>query len=116
MFGGAPAAQAAYPDKPVRLVKIHHDPRLLCDSCYCDAAEWEEASGCGKIHSWTVCHHAFHPGFAGDLPYTLVTVDMEEGVRALGRWTGRAFKIGTPVQGRFVLSPGRSELVFDPAR
>jgi uncharacterized OB-fold protein len=61
-----------------------------------------------------VCHHAFHPGFAAELPYTLVTVDLEEGVRALGRWQGGALKIGTRVQARFQLSPGRSELVFEP--
>lgn len=95
--------------------KLRHYPRLLCDSCYSDAVDWVQASGRGKVHSWTVCHHAFHPGFAAELPYTLVTVDLEEGVRALGRWQGDAFGIGTPVQGRFELSPGRSELVFDPA-
>ncbi len=43
-----------------------------------------------------------------------MTVDLEEGVRALGRWEGDAFKIGTPVQGRFELSPGRAELIFEP--
>ena len=95
--------------------KLRHYPRLLCDHCYSDAADWAPASGRGKVHSWTVCHHAFHPGFAAELPYTLVTVDLEEGVRALGRWQGGEFAIGTPVQGRFELSPGRSELVFDPA-
>ena len=95
--------------------KLRHYPRLLCDACYSDAADWTPASGRGKVHSWTVCHHAFHPGFAADLPYTLVTVDLEEGVRALGRWQGGPFNIGTPVQGRFELSPGRAELVFDPA-
>ena len=95
--------------------KLRHYPRLLCDSCYSDAVDWVPASGRGKVHSWTVCHHAFHPGFAAELPYTLVTVDLEEGVRALGRWQGGKFGIGTPVQGRFDLSPGRSELVFDPA-
>ena len=26
-------------------------------------------------------HHAFHPGFKPDLPYTLLTVDLDEGVR-----------------------------------
>jgi uncharacterized OB-fold protein len=94
--------------------KLRHYPRLLCDNCYSDAVEWQPASGRGKVHSWTVCHHAFHPGFAAELPYTLVTVDLEEGVRALGRWQGGAFKIGTRVQARFQLSPGRSELVFEP--
>lgn len=92
--------------------KLRHYPRLLCDACYCDAADWVQASGRGKIHSWTVCHHAFHAAFAADLPYTLVTVDLEEGVRALGRWEGGEFAIGTPVQGRFIVGEGRAELVF----
>ena len=43
--------------------------------------EWIDASGRGRVHSWTMTHHAFHPGFKADLPYTLVTVDLEEGVR-----------------------------------
>lgn len=36
---------------------------------------------------WAVAHHAFHPAFAGKLSYVLVTVDVDEGVRALGRRT-----------------------------
>ncbi|WP_433994224.1 Zn-ribbon domain-containing OB-fold protein [Bradyrhizobium japonicum] len=30
-------------------------------------------------------HHPFHDGYRSDLPYTLVTVDLEEGVRMLAR-------------------------------
>ena len=53
---------------------------------------WLDASGNGRVHSWTVTHHAFHPGFKPDLPYTLVTVDLDEGVRmkAQLRRLGRA--------------------------
>ncbi len=60
-----------------------------------------EASGRGEVHSWTVAHHAFHPGFIGELPYVLVVVDLEEGVRALGRLRGvpsPEIRIGLPVQ------------------
>jgi uncharacterized OB-fold protein len=42
------------------------------------------------IYSYTVAHYAYHPSFAGDLPYTLVTVDLAGGPRALGRWLGDA--------------------------
>lgn len=96
--------------------KVRHYPRLLCDSCYCDAVEWIHASGRGKVHSWTVAHHAFHPAFAGELPYTLVTVDLEEGVRALGHWHGGAAPaIGQPVQGAFDRSNAfGGNLVFTP--
>ena len=67
--------------------KVRHYPRLLCDSCYSDAVDWKEASGRGTIHSWTVAHHAFHPAFAAELPYALVTVDLDEGA---ARWRCRS--------------------------
>lgn len=61
--------------------KVRHYPRPVCDSCHSFEVEWVRASGKGKVHSWTVSHHPFHPGFIVDLPMTLVTVDLEEGVR-----------------------------------
>lgn len=94
--------------------KVRHYPRLLCDSCYCDRVEWIEASARGRVHSWTVAHHPFHAAFVSDVPYTLVTVDLEEGVRALGRWEGGTPAIGDPVQGRFQRSERRADLVFAP--
>ena len=94
---------------------LRHYPRLLCDRCYSDQVCWQAASGRGAIHSWTVAHHAFHPAFAHELPYTLVTVDLAEGPRALGRWSGGALAIGLPVHGRIVTRDGLQELLFDPA-
>ena len=95
--------------------KVRHYPRLLCDRCYSDAVDWKDASGRGTVHSWTVAHHAFHPAFAAELPYTLVTVDLDEGVRALGIWRGNATpSLGEPVQGGFVARAGGVDLVFMP--
>ncbi len=95
-----------------------HYPRLLCTQCFSDAAVWHTATGRGTLHSWTVSHHAFHPSFKSDLPYTLVTVDLEEGVRALGRWVGpAALSMGQPVQGQFEAQSAPStgfDLVFRP--
>lgn len=81
--------------------QIRHYPRLVCDKCYSMDVEWVKASGRGKLHSWTVAHHAYHPGFKGDLPYTLAVVDLEEGVRALGQLRGVSaaeIRIGLPVK------------------
>ena len=81
--------------------KFRHYPRLVCDSCYALDVEWVESSGRGEVHSWTVAHHAFHPGFVGDLPYVLAVVDLEEGVRAMGRLRGidaADIRIGLPVE------------------
>jgi uncharacterized OB-fold protein len=61
--------------------KVRHYPRPVCDACYSMRVAWIDASGRGRVHSWTTSHHAFHPGFRPDLPYTLVTVDLDEGVR-----------------------------------
>lgn len=95
--------------------KVRHYPRLLCDSCYSDAVAWKRASGRGTVHSWTVAHHAFHPAFAAELPYTLVTVDLEEGVRALGRWRSAAGpSLGQAVQGGFEARERGVDLVFVP--
>ena len=93
--------------------KARHYPRLLCDACYSDAVEWKAASGAGRVHSWTVAHHAFHPAFAAELPYTLVTVDLDVGVRALGLWQSGTPVIGQPVQGRFVPRDETADLIFE---
>ena len=93
---------------------LRHYPRLLCDQCYSDEASWTVASGLGTIHSWTVTHHAFHPAFIAELPYTIVTVDLEEGPRALGRWSGETPTIEQPVQGRFEAGDGTPKLIFEP--
>jgi hypothetical protein len=49
---------------------------------------WKDASGKGRVHSWTITHHAFHPGFKAELPYALVTVDLDGGVRMNARLRG----------------------------
>lgn len=84
--------------------KPRHYPQLVCPHCHSLSVEWFDASGRGTVHSWTVAHHAFHPAFRDDLPYTLVTVDLEEGVRALGRLDTadqHRLCLGLPVQLRF---------------
>ena len=96
--------------------KMRHYPRLLCDNCYSDGVEWISSSGAGTVHSWTVAHHAFHPAFAAELPYTLVTIDLDEGVRALGRWRGDVvLSLGLKVSGRFVPREGGVDLLFEAA-
>jgi uncharacterized OB-fold protein len=65
--------------------KLRHYPRPVCDGCWSMAHDWVPASGRGTLHSWTVCHHPFHIGFKARSPYVLVTVALEEGVRAIGQ-------------------------------
>jgi uncharacterized protein len=95
-----------------------HYAQVLCARCHSEAFEWFEAEGLGTVHSWTICHHAFHPGFKADLPYTLVTIDLKEGVRALGRFDGdpAALALGLDVRATFEQRPdGFGQLTFVPA-
>ena len=81
--------------------KVRHYPRPVCDSCFSMKAEWFDAAGRGTVHSWTITHHAFHPGFKGDLPYVLLTVDLDEGVRMQAQARGidaAALRVGLPVK------------------
>lgn len=81
--------------------RIRHYPRPMCDACYSTAVNWIEASGRGKVHSWTITHHAFVPGFRDEVPYVLATVDLDEGVRMNAQLRGvepATLRIGLPVR------------------
>ena len=87
--------------------RVRHYPRPVCDGCYSMNVEWIDASGRARVHSWTTTHHAFHPGFKGDLPYTIVTVDLDEGVRMNAQLRGlepTGLRVGLPVRVDFELA------------
>ncbi len=81
--------------------KVRHYPRPVCPYCYSMAHRWTEAKGTGTVQSWTIAHHAFHPGFKAELPYILVTVDLAEGVRMQAQLKGAEaseLKLAMPVR------------------
>ncbi|HRD76918.1 MAG TPA: Zn-ribbon domain-containing OB-fold protein [Hyphomicrobiaceae bacterium] len=93
--------------------KVRHYPRPICPSCYSFEVRWSEAKGRGLVHSWTVTHHPFHPGFKGEVPFTLVTVDLPEGVRMQAPLRGAeaaSLKLGAPV--RLVIERPTAELAL----
>ena len=98
--------------------KLRHYPRPVCDACFSMNSTWKDASGNGRVHSWTVTHHAFHPGWKADLPYTLVTVDLDEGVRMqaqLRRLDASELRIGLPVRVAYEkATEGLTLPVFEP--
>ncbi len=87
--------------------KVRHYPRPVCPHCHSMAVTWIDSKCAGKVQSWTIAHHAFHPGFKGELPYTLVTVDLDEGVRLQAQLRSSksvALKIGLPVKITFEIA------------
>jgi uncharacterized OB-fold protein len=60
-------------------------PRSLCVHCGADAVEWHEASGRGRLHTFSVVHYTPNEEFSPDCPYVFAIVELEEGVRMATR-------------------------------
>ena len=56
--------------------RVHHYPRALCPHCFSDKLEWREASGKGKIYTYSVMRRAPEP-------YVIAYVTLEEGVSVM---------------------------------
>ena len=63
---------------------IRHPPRPMCPVCNSMESMFEQASGRGRIWSWVVAHAPVLPSFADKVPYNVVVVELEEGVRMIG--------------------------------
>ena len=58
-------------------------PREFCPHCLesDESPQWIEASGMGRIHTFTVIRQAAHPYFNQHTPYLFGVVELAEGVR-----------------------------------
>jgi uncharacterized OB-fold protein len=96
-----------------------HPPRVLCAVCGSPRWTWEPSSARGQVFTWTVVHQALHPAFAEAVPYAVIVVETEEGVRLASGLRGappEALRLGLPVVVDF--EPVDDELtlpVFRPA-
>lgn len=54
-------------------------PRVCCPYCGGDALQWQQASGAGRLQSWTVVHRPGHAAFMPDVPYVFAAVTLAEG-------------------------------------
>ena len=68
-------------------VKIFY-PRKHCPECWSSNLGWSEASGRGKVRTYTVTQDQVEPRFMKDLPYVMAYVDLEEGIRMMTRIVG----------------------------
>lgn len=81
--------------------RLRHYPQPLCPRCRSAAWSWQAVSGRGVVYSYAVCHRAFHPAFAGAVPYVVATIELDEGVRMVADLRGVApdeVRIGLPVR------------------
>jgi uncharacterized protein len=70
----------------------------ICPECQSFDFEWALCSGKGTVYSYTVVQHQTHPAFP--VPYTIMLVELEEGLRFIGQLRGEpggGVAIGAPV-------------------
>jgi uncharacterized OB-fold protein len=59
-------------------------PRAVCPHCMSAELEWVEASGAGRVHSFTVVHRA-PPDHRDLAPYVVALIQLDEDVRMMTR-------------------------------
>ena len=63
-------------------------PSPICPQCLCMNSEWVGMSGRGRVYTWTTIYQRYHAGFAGELPYNVAMVELEEGPRLITNIVG----------------------------
>ncbi|MBI3743788.1 MAG: OB-fold domain-containing protein [Chloroflexi bacterium] len=79
-------------------------PGPVVDAHGAPSWEWVKSSGKGKVYSFCVIHHPSHPHWRDKVPYNVVLVELDEGVRVVGNLVGMNnddIRVGTPVQVAF---------------
>lgn len=92
-------------------------PRPICPHCWSNRLVWREASGRGRLKSFSVVHKPGHPGWLPAAPYVVGLVELEEGPTMLSFIVAEeaACAVGQPL----VLAPtrigGRTLPAFRPS-
>jgi uncharacterized protein len=66
--------------------RTHFYPRDRCPFCWSAATRWIEASGSGRLYSYSIIHQNPLPPFKDRCPYAVVLVTLAEGPRILSNW------------------------------
>jgi hypothetical protein len=58
-----------------------YPPAPVCPQCLSEEAEWRRVSGRGTVSTFVILHKVYFASFAGDAPYNVVQVELDEGPR-----------------------------------
>jgi uncharacterized OB-fold protein len=73
----------------------------LCSKCNSTKSSWVPVSGRGAVFSFNIMHQVYHPGFAAEVPYAVVVVELEEGCKFVSNLISikpHEIKCGMPVE------------------
>ncbi len=79
-------------------------PRSLCTRCSGERLGWQDASGRGRVKSFTVIRRAVSAAYEPDVPYVVALIALDEGPTLMSNVVGcppEAVRIGAPVRVRF---------------
>ena len=86
-----------------------------CTDCGSEKS-WVEAAGQAFLWSWTTFHREYYPGYPLAPPYTVMLVELPEGIRMLATLTGDTEPSGLQCDMALMFSPLElSPGVFIPA-
>jgi uncharacterized OB-fold protein len=75
--------------------------RAACNRCMSRDVTWAPVAGTGRVFSVAVMHQANHPAFEAMLPYAVVVVELDCGVRMISNVVdcpAHEVTIGMPVK------------------
>jgi uncharacterized OB-fold protein len=56
----------------------NHPPRTVCDACLSQELSFQQVSGRGRVHTFTVMHQRDVPGFESEAPFISIVAELEE--------------------------------------
>lgn len=80
-FWAAAQRQAFCAQRCAQCGRLRALPQGVCPHCLAEGGDWVALSGRGTLTSWCRYERAFHPAFAKVVPYVIVQVDLDEGIR-----------------------------------
>jgi len=87
--------------------------RHACAACGGTTLDWVDTGGRGTVYALTSVHRAPGENFAALVPYTLVLVDLDEGVRVMAHGVP-GLAIGDRVAAQAFVHAGRALARFHP--
>jgi hypothetical protein len=79
-------------------------PRSICATCASERLAWSDASGRGRVKSFTVIRRAVSPAYEPEVPYVVALIELAEGPTLMSNVVGcapEAVRIGARVRVRF---------------
>jgi len=79
-------------------------PRSRCPGCLGDDWSWEDVSGFGSLHAFTIDRMGHDPALAGDVPFAIAVVELSEGPRMTARIIDCSLddlRVGMPLEAAF---------------